>query len=288
MMFLSFAFDTTMPAPCKQFVGASVFGQLSVPLSHFHARFNVNLGMLCGDFKGRSSKVARNEDHLRNRIPDSNVYRTRWFAEHQVHWTAIPFGFHQSARHTEPVRRTVQRRQKKTIQAPWRSPDVRQVKLEEILLIRSIEEAKARLRAPGWTGLRSRIVFELVCIAREVAVWIVEDIEKPWIGETTLGVQLVQRRSKRPTSRRELIVSAQSEPNRRRDQDAKSAGRREGKTLLSNPVAGRNGGARTRRRDVREPYVPHQGDDCKGAGTEGHREIPRFVQAPTAPQDTRR
>jgi hypothetical protein len=73
--------------------------------------------------------------------------------------------------------RTVQRRQKKTIQVRRRSPDVRQVKLEEIFLIRSIEEAKARLAAPGWAGLRPRIVSELVCVAGEVTVRIVEDIE---------------------------------------------------------------------------------------------------------------
>ena len=163
--------------------------------------------------------------------------------------TPVPFGFHQPARHTEPVSRTVQRRQEKAIQARWRSPDVRQVKLKEILLVRAIEEAKARLAALGWTGLWSRIVCELVCIAGEAALRVIVDIEHPWIGETAVGVRLFQRRSKRPTSRRQLIVSAQSESNWRRDRDAKGTGGRERKTLLSNPVAGRNVRAGARRRE---------------------------------------
>ncbi|GAG11895.1 unnamed protein product [marine sediment metagenome] len=141
-----------------------------------------------GNFKSGSPQAARNEDDLRNRVPGSHVHRAGRSAEHQVDGARVPFGFHQPARHTESVRRTVHGGQEKTIQADWRSPDIGQVKLEEVLLILAIEEAEARLAA---TRFRSRIVCELVRIAGEAAVRIVEDIEQPWICETAVGVGML-------------------------------------------------------------------------------------------------
>jgi hypothetical protein len=150
---------------------------------------------------------------------------------------------------------------------------VREVKLEEVLLILSIEEAEARLAAPGWAGIRSRIVCELIRIAGEAAVRIVEDVEQPWINKTAVGLLLLQRRPKRATSQRQLIGSAQSEPNRRGDQNAEGAGRREGKTLLANSIAGRNGRASARRRDARQSDIRYQRHDGESGGIDRHGEI---------------
>jgi len=148
------------------------------------------------------------------------------------------------------------------------------VKLEEVLLILAIEEAETRLAPLGWAGIRSRVAGELVRIAGEVAARIVEDVEQPWIGEAALGLRLLQRRPKRATSRRQLLGSAQPEPNRRRDQNTEGAGRRERKTLLANPIAGRNGRAGARRRDAWQPDVRYQRHEGDGGGIDRHGKFP--------------
>src|SRR5262249_39340033 len=268
------AFDTTMPAAREYLVCASVFGELPIPLGKGNKHFIAKLGMRCGDFKGAAPQAARNDYHLRNRVPGSHVHGTGRFAEDQVDRARVPFGFDQPACDTEAVGRTVQRGQEKAVQANRRSPDIRQVKLEEVLLILAIEEAKARLAAPRWAGIRSWVACELVRVAGEVAVRIVEDVEQPWIGETALGLRLLQRRPKRATSRRQLLGSAQPEPNRRRDQNTKGAGRRERKTLLANPIAGRNGRAGARRRDAWQPDVRYQRHEGDGGGIDRHGKFP--------------
>ena len=138
-----------MPTACKHLVSASVFGELPIPFGKVSEHFIVKLGIRGGNFKGGSPQAARNEDHLRNRVPGSYVHGTGRFAEYQVDRACVPFGFDQPARHTEAVGRTVQRGQEKAVQAGWRSPDIRQVKLEEVLLILAIEEAETRLAALG-------------------------------------------------------------------------------------------------------------------------------------------
>ena len=85
------------------------------------------------------------------------MHGTRRFAEDQVDWARVPFGFDQPARDTEAVGQTVQRGEEKAVQANRRSPDIRQVKLEEVLLILAIEEAETRLAPLGWAGIRSRV-----------------------------------------------------------------------------------------------------------------------------------
>ena len=274
MRFPRLAFDTTMPAAREYLVCASVFGELPIPLGKGNKIFIIKLGMRCGDFKGAAPQAARNDYHLRNRVPGSHVHGTGRFAEDQVDWARVPFGFDQPACDSEAVSRTVQRGQEKAIQPRWRSPDIRQVKLEEVLLILAIEEAETRLAPLCWAGIRSRVARELVRIAREGAVRIVEDIEQPRIGEAAVGLRLLQRRPKRATSRRQLVESAQPEPNRRWDQDTKGAGRRERKTLLANPIAGRNGRAGARRRDAWQPYVRYERHDGEGGGIDRHGKFP--------------
>jgi hypothetical protein len=144
-----FAFNTTMPTACKHLVSTSIFGELPIPLGAVREHLAVKLGIRGGNFKGGSSQAARNEDHLGNRVPGSYVHGTGRLAEYQIDRACVPFSFDQSARHTEAVGRTVQRGQEKGIQAGWRSPDIRQVKLEEVLLILAIEEAQTRLEALG-------------------------------------------------------------------------------------------------------------------------------------------
>ena len=100
-----------MPTACEPLVCASVFGELPIPLGKGSEGFIVKLGMRCGNFKGATAQAARNDYRLRNRVTGSHVHGTGRFAEDQVDRTRVPFGFDQSARHTEAVGRTVQRGQ---------------------------------------------------------------------------------------------------------------------------------------------------------------------------------
>lgn len=149
LRFRCFAFNTTMPTACKHLVSTSIFGELPIPLGAVREHLAIKLGIRGGNFKGGSPQAARNEDHLGNLVPGSHVHGTGRLAEYQVDRACVPFGFDQPARHAETVCRTIQRGQEKGIQAGWRSPDIRQVKLEEVLLILPVEEAQARLEALG-------------------------------------------------------------------------------------------------------------------------------------------
>jgi len=60
------------------------------------------------------------------------------------------------------------------------SPDIRKVQLEQVLLIRTIEETNPRLQ-DGWRILVGKF-FELICISAKEALGIIEDIKHARLG----------------------------------------------------------------------------------------------------------